>query len=1461
MPLKSLLPVVRAVAVTFLSLSSAMAGVVINEIKADSSERLLRYHENGAQSVGPDIPWWAPEFDDSDWQVGALPAGSGNNVQTDLSGLLRNRTFSLYTRMKFSASASAAASQALTLSANFNDGIIVWLNGVEVVRSNMGPPQGHFYADQEASRNGSSSTSSVEDFDISAFAAELVAGENVIAVQLANASLSGTMWIDFSLTAGAEEVIAAGSEASYRAGLTEPSGGVADFGALLDSDIEPGFSDWIELYNDGAASVDLSGWSLTDDASAPDKWLFPDGTQIAAGGYLLVLADNLPKVVPTADYLHANFTLSAGGEYLGLFDAAGAVQSAFDPDFPSQDAFHSYGRSGAAAGGLVFFEMPTPGKANGGTEYSGRVDAPDFDNQGGFYDGPVTVTLTSKTEGAKIRYTTDGTEPTETNGKDYTEPMVLEQVEDDAGHVIRARAFVAGRIASRIKTNTFLVQQKEELAGAPALIYAADVEKQLYDPYGVLAIQGGSYSDGNWVARDDNDYNYAMLRGRSYERMIHAEFYFPDGTAGFRTDCGVRIAASNWSRPRMTLTRPERSPWPADPNQKPSFNLYFRNEYGNPSVTLPFNGPTAPVNTFEKFRVRAGKNDIGIPFVTDEVVRRMYRDMGNVSTTGVFNSLYVNGELKNYYNMVERLRSPFFGDHHGQTPGASWDVLAYSNDENANVAEGDKTAWNDLEQLARGTITDENWEEIQKLADIKSIIDYYLVNIYMAMWDWPQNNWVAARERSDAGRYRFYVWDGEGAFNRGKPVSHNQIDTDLDSGAGELRRLWQGLRRWPQYRLAFADRVNKHFFNGGVLDDRDYENSHLKSIADDVTDEFAGLAFAVSRQRLSTAYIATWAREGTGRRAYLLGPKRDNFARNDLWPATPPPEFSQFGGSVPEGFGLRITNELGSVYYTTNGEDPRAVSGDPNPVAGSLAGSKLPVSLIARGSSWKYDDSGVDLGTAWRANAYDDSAWQQGGAPLGYGGITGTNIVTEVNPDRDLTTYVRGTFEVDDASAMLSLSASVHADAGCVVYINGQEALRDGFGSGEITFDTLPDTDGTEGEFDTFEIDPSLLITGTNVIAIAVKNQSVSGGSSDMVIDLGLEGMRTNPDNPAIPIDQPMTVKARSFNEGEWSALTEASFTVNTVPASSSNVAIAEILYNPVGPTDAEREAGITDGDQFEFIEIRNTGSQNVDLQGVRFTDGIAFDFSEGGIRSIAPGQHVILVSDLVAFQSRYGNGFDSMIAGQFIGNLNNGGEHVRLTCADDSALHEFTYEDSDPWPVEADDGYSLQIVDASGDHATAANWKASSSIGGNPGPEGGTPALTLAQWQATFFSDEELLNESFSGASADADGDLVSNFAEFVFGTSPRDRADSPPYPQGGVMQDADGNRYVTLTFTMSAERRAVTLSGEASADLTDWKNTAVERFGETAIADGKLKVTYRELTPVQAGQQRYLRLRMSAQ
>jgi hypothetical protein len=77
------------------------------------------------------------------------------------------------------------------------------------------------------------------------------------------------------------------------------------------------FADWIELYNNNASAVDLSGFYLSDDSTNTAKWQFPAGTTIGANGYLILWADQDILDGP----LHCNFKLSALGEEVILSDA------------------------------------------------------------------------------------------------------------------------------------------------------------------------------------------------------------------------------------------------------------------------------------------------------------------------------------------------------------------------------------------------------------------------------------------------------------------------------------------------------------------------------------------------------------------------------------------------------------------------------------------------------------------------------------------------------------------------------------------------------------------------------------------------------------------------------------------------------------------------------------------------------------------------------------------------------------------------------------------------------------------------------------------------------------------------------------------------------------------------------------------------------------------------------------
>ena len=1453
---------------SFLSIIGICSGEVrINEILCKGTERLLRWDANDQPFAGNWPAWWTNQFDHSNWKTGRTPIGYDlGSIRTNVKTKLYGISPSLYVRKKFSVSAQDANSQrSLLLNINYNDGFIAWLNGKEISRANNGETKSHIYWDQVSYRASSSSTRFTK-LRVGTSRELLKTGENILAIQVTNNDPLTSMRLDFSVLIDQAEnqdkvLFSTGSTVSYFPGLIEPSSDIHEPAILGNESIENKSSDWIELFNSGNVPIDISNWSLSDDEKDPRKWRFPETTSVPAKGYLLILADGIDEEISDAKYLHTNFKLDSSGEFLGLFDGQGNSKSSLNDKFPNQYNFYSYGTLGNS-NEFAYLSEPSPGSKNSGPAFTGKVKSPSFSSRGGFLDENIELEITNETQGSTIFYTTDGSEPSKTNGSTYTEPVTLKKVSEKKGHVIRARAFRENLIPSDTKTNTYLIDQDPKLLNSPSLIITGDTERSLFDPFGAFAINGGQYVDNQWQPTRSSDYNNIINRGRCYERPIHAEFYFNDGSAGFRTDCGLRAAASSYSRPRMLMDQVSSSPWPARGTQKPSFNLYFREEYGNSEVQLPLNGIDDPLDTYKRFRVRAGKNDIKNPFIVDELVRRMSRDMGQPASTGVINTLYVNAELKGFYNMVERLRSPWFASVHGSDSETDWDTLALQG-KASNVAEGDMMAWDEMMRRLNKSRSNANWARVLEMADVTNMIDYYLLNIYMATWDWPHNNWVAARERSDRGQYRLYIWDAEGAmYNRGnRPVSQEMIQPFIANGSGELRDLWRGLSRWDEFKILFADRINKHLFNGGVLDDRDFENSHLKKLADQLYGEFSDLLSYMNKEAINENIIQTWASTNNGRRQYLFGPRRNEFQKNGLWPDTPPPQFSQFGGSVPNGYNLAITNEKGKIYYTTDGSDPREYGGSVNPDAVSQSGSRVDVTLIPLNSEWKYSDSDGDLGTSWKEPEFNDANWKEGPSPLGFGNISNTAVVprinvpigTVINPrPRQITTYFRKSFNLNDAQSHFELRLKIMSDGGGAVYMNGKEIFRDSNLSPNANYETTTNNDTSdlnEGDLDDYIVDPAALIEGTNLIAVEMHNGSKS--SSDMVMEIQLDATRTNPLNEPLKITNPMTVNARSFNGSEWSALTSASFTVDTVAPSSANLAIVEILYNPVGASEEERDAGFDDGDLFEFIKLKNISAQSIAMDGVRFSDGIYFDFSESQSRSLAPRSSIIIVSNEDAFTTR--NGEHSLITGQYDGKLNNSGERVRLIGKDGNLIHDFSYAKDSPWPVLDDlDGHSIQIIDPISDHGDGNNWKASTQIGG-----GLNEIQSYQDWKIENFSDLENSNSKISGPSADPDKDGLTNFAEYALGTAPTNSINTIPMPKLLFAQQGEEN-YLFIEFVRAQGERNARFLVQTSRNLKDWENNAVQLGSESLDQNGNIITRYRFPNPISEENQKtgFLRL-----
>lgn len=258
-------------------------------------------------------------------------------------------------------------------------------------------------------------------------------------INLADFSHLADQWGQPAKTVVIHEFLASSS-------MTEPS----EPWQILDEDGQS--SDWIEIRNLSASAVSLNGWSLSDDASLPTKWLFPDMT-IPAEGYLMVFASGKDRS-DLAGELHTNFALGKDGEYLALIRSDGIVEHEYYSRYPSQTTNVSYGLMAAAESDRyqqAYFPMPTPGDDNSAGVVGAIQEDVDFSVNGGIVTAPFVLTLSHTIPTADIYYTLDGTEPTAASTL-YTTPLSI-----GSSTCVRTRAIEPGKIAGPVKSESYLM--------------------------------------------------------------------------------------------------------------------------------------------------------------------------------------------------------------------------------------------------------------------------------------------------------------------------------------------------------------------------------------------------------------------------------------------------------------------------------------------------------------------------------------------------------------------------------------------------------------------------------------------------------------------------------------------------------------------------------------------------------------------------------------------------------------------------------------------------------------------------------------------------------------------------------------------------------------------------------------------------------------------------------------------
>jgi len=239
-------------------------------------------------------------------------------------------------------------------------------------------------------------------------------------------------------------------------------------------------------------------------------------------------------------------------------------------------------------------------------------------------------------------------------------------------------------------------------------------------------------------------------------------------------------------------------------------------------------------------------------------------------------------------------------------------------------------------------------------------------------------------------------------------------------------------------------------------------------------------------------------------------------------------------------------------------------------------------------------------------------------------------------------------------------------------------------------------------------------------------------------------------------------IKARiRYATDNWSALNEATFAVGPV---AQNLRITEIMYHPPDPND-------------EFIELKNIGGTNINLNLAKFTDGVDFTFPS---ITVGIGGYVVVVRNQAKFNARY-PGFGGTIAGEYSGAVNNAGERIELQDALGRTILNFRFKDG--WyPITDGDDFSLNIIDATNPDPNsweyAEYWQPSSVVGGTPcaGDTGhvaspGDIVINEVMTHTNSYPNDWIELHNTTGASIDISGwflsDKDNNFRRYEIGAS----------------------------------------------------------------------------------------------
>ena len=1044
--------------------------------------------------------------------------------------------------------------------------------------------------------------------------------------------------------------------------------------SFLDEDKDA--ADWIEIYNPLSEQVSLEGWSLSDDPDVPQKWVFPK-LSMGPGALRTVFASGKDFREPD-QALHTNFRLNISGEFLGLFDAAGVLQSGFEPTYPQQVAGVSYG---FAHRGAVHHEaepefrywVPTDDSLDASWKRLSFDDGAWTVGQGGVgFDGSrgaplqslvltdIGDVMRSKNASVYLRYTFDA---------DTENPAIRLKYYFDDGFIL----YLNGRRITSVH--------------APST--------PVWNSRGNRARQDGEEWLPSWMQLDAEDgvrpgKNVIAVHALNF-RHVDRDFLFRmsldwwgalEGVAptpGFLSQASP--GAPNIRSFDRVLTPPifEEEAGMFDQSQI----VHLRHD--NPQVriyyTLDGSPPTERSVLYQEPIVLSS---------SAEIHARAYLDGALASPIETRLFLAAMSETLSFSSdlpivVVDTLRAGISAS--GRTPAL---MHVYDLQEDGRARLDQTPVFQGLSSLkVRGSSTEGRPKkafsvEIQdvhgndrdvSLLGMPEESDWILYAPYNFDRALMRNPLVYELSRS-IGRYAVRTRFCEVYVNqRGRPLS-------ATSYVG-VYVLMEKIKR-GQDRVDMDKVLQRHTalpeVSGGYM----LKIDRLDPGDSGFTGGSQALAFVEPKESEVTSaqrsflvnYLNNMNRSLRNRDYTAATPAYDRYVDEAAW------------------IDFHILNE-----FTKNPDGFRLSTYMYLPRDGRLT----------FGPVWDFD----------RTMGCDDD--NRAANPAGWSGVHRYGWWSQLfrNPNFeqayiDRWQFLReGVFSTENLHAIIDRMAEELSESSernfqkwpllrsvsawrtevrqLKNWVRDRAKWMDGQYLAPPRWDTQPGPVPEDG-FVRFQSDGNDLY-----VTMDGTDPRLPGGG------VAPSAQALSSRRAVVEVDQPLRLMARSYDNGRWSGLLEGYF-VLPEPAS---LILSEIMYHP---SDAAWVNTPWKEEDLEYLEIFNQGDRSIQLDGLALTQGVTFTFPS---RELLPGQAVVVASNPEALRESFPQIADAIL-GPFAGRLANNGETLTLLDGAGRVLDEVSYEDEEPWPAAADgDGFSLVRMRSDGAEPTA--WMASVESGGNP--------------------------------------------------------------------------------------------------------------------------------------------------